>query len=280
MLELVTLRVRPELRPEVFSEAFRAAWPAFMLHDSTADLFFDRPHLDAYLDTAFAIVDPARPDVAVGRAFAIPFAFGDAPDRRELPDAGWDGVIRWAHEDRALGRPTNALSALEITLLPSHRGQGASQVVLDAMRAQAHILGYRHLFAPVRPTAKHLEPFTPIIEYVKRCTTDGLPTDPWLRVHVRAGGEVVKVAPTSMVIAGTLADWTRWTSMTFDASGPVAIPGALVPVHISLEQDHAVYVEPNVWIRHTALAKAEEAPELIDVPKATREVPEPDSRGG
>ena len=25
----------------------------------------------------------------------------------------------------------------------------------------------------------------------------------------------------------------------------------LRPVHVSLEQDHAVYVEPNVWVRHT-----------------------------
>jgi hypothetical protein len=39
--------------------------------------------------------------------------------------------------------------------------------------------------------------------------------------------------------------------MEFAAPGPVAVPGALVPVHVSLEQDHAVYVEPNVWVRHT-----------------------------
>jgi hypothetical protein len=24
-----------------------------------------------------------------------------------------------------------------------------------------------------------------------------------------------------------------------------------VPVHISVEQDHGVYVEPNVWLRHS-----------------------------
>ena len=33
-------------------------------------------------------------------------------------------------------------------------------------------------------------------------------------------------------------------------SGPVVVPGALVPVHVSPEQDHAVYVEPNVWVHH------------------------------
>ena len=98
---------------------------------------------------------------------------------------------------------------------------------------------------------KHLEPFAAMQEYVARTTVDGLPADPWLRVHARAGGRIVKVAPTSMVIPGTVADWQRWTGMEFAASGPAVVPGALVPVHVSLEQDHAVYVEPNVWVRHT-----------------------------
>ena len=54
----------------------QAAWPEFMQHDPAAQLYFGRPHLDACLDTAFAVVDPARPEVAVGRIFAVPLAFG------------------------------------------------------------------------------------------------------------------------------------------------------------------------------------------------------------
>jgi len=249
MLQLVTLRARPALRSQVFSEPFRAAWPEFMLHDPAASLYFDKPNFDAYLETAFAVVDTAQPDIAVGRAFAVPFVFGE-PGRDQLPDSGWDEVIRWGHQDQALGRQGNALSALEIMLLPTHRGRGSSAVVLRAMADHARARGFREFFAPVRPTVKHLEPSTPIGDYVKRMDANGLPFDPWLRVHVRAGGRIVKVAPTSMVIPGTIADWTRWTSMTFHESGQWAVPGALVPVHISLEQDQGVYVEPNVWVRH------------------------------
>ena len=234
-----------------------------MVKDPTADLFFEQPHFDACLDTAFAVVDPARPDVAVGRAFAVPFALEGVPGRDELPDAGWDGVIRWAHTDRALGRPADALSALEITLLPSHRGRGASRLVLDAMRRRAADLGLRHMFAPVRPTMKHIEPFVPMEEYVARLGATGLPADPWLRVHIRAGGRIEKVASTSMIVAGTIADWRRWTGMEFAASGPAVVPGALVPVHVSLEQDHAVYVEPNVWVRHTLPWMSAELPGLF-----------------
>jgi hypothetical protein len=33
-------------------------------------------------------------------------------------------------------------------------------------------------------------------------------------------------------------------------SGPIVVPGALVPVQCSVEHDYAVYVEPGVWVHH------------------------------
>jgi hypothetical protein len=87
-------------------------------------------------------------------------------------------------------------------------------------------------------------------EYIEQLRDDGLPTDPWLRVHVKAGGKIVQVAPRSMVIAGSLAEWRDWTGLPFDVSGEVIVPKALVPVHVDVAHDHAVYVEPNVWVRH------------------------------
>ncbi len=59
------------------------------------------------------------------------------------------------------------------------------------------------------------------------------------------------VCPTSMVVPGTLAQWRDWTSQALDADGPTVVDGALVPVHVDLAHDHAVYVEPNVWVTHT-----------------------------
>jgi hypothetical protein len=66
-----------------------------------------------------------------------------------------------------------------------------------------------------------------------------------VRTHVQLGARIVEVAPCSMVVAGTIAEWTRWTGLSPTASGPAIVPGALSPIHVSLEQDHAVYVEPN-----------------------------------
>jgi GNAT superfamily N-acetyltransferase len=181
----------------------------------------------------------------------VPFAFRDGTrGREELPDGGWDAVIHWADEDRRAGRPATAVSALEIMVVPRLQRRGSSRLMLTALRDNARRLGFVDLYAPLRPTDKHREPLTPFADYVARRREDGLPYDSWVRTHIRAGAQIVKVAPRSMVIAGTIAEWSRWTGLGFTASGPAIVPGALSPIHVSLEQDHAVYVEPNLWVHH------------------------------
>jgi hypothetical protein len=118
------------------------------------------------------------------------------------------------------------------------------------MRDNVRRLGFAVLYAPLRPTEKDKEPLTPFAHYVQRRRADGLPIDAWIRTHVSAGAEIVKIAPRSMVVAGTIAEWQAWTGLGFRASGLVSVPGALCPIHVSLEQNHAVYVEPNLWLRH------------------------------
>ncbi|MGO9503211.1 MAG: hypothetical protein ACLPUO_16930 [Streptosporangiaceae bacterium] len=86
--------------------------------------------------------------------------------------------------------------------------------------------------------------------YIAMRRGDGLPADPWLRVHARARGRILRVAPASMVMAGSLAEWRSWTGLPFDRTGEVIVPDALVPVHCDTEHDHAVYVEPSVWVEH------------------------------
>jgi hypothetical protein len=87
-------------------------------------------------------------------------------------------------------------------------------------------------------------------DYIARTRPDGLPADPWLRTHVRVGAEVIGVAPRSMTITGSLDQWRSWTDLPFDRTGPVVVPGALSPVYCDVAAELAVYVEPNVWVRH------------------------------
>lgn len=249
-LVVATLAERPDLRGKVFGPEIQSALPEFARHDPIAVLYYGNAALERYLDYTLVAVDPAEPDRPVARAFCVPFAFRDGtPGREALPDGGWDAVIRWAHEDHCAQRRPNAVSALEIMVTPRLQGQGVSQMMLKAMRDNARRLGFHELWAPLRPTEKDKEPLTPFAQYVRR-RADGQPHDAWVRTHVRAGAEIVKVAPRSIVIPGSLAEWREWTGLPLDQSGPAIVPGALNPIYVSLEQDHAVYVEPNLWVRH------------------------------
>jgi GNAT superfamily N-acetyltransferase len=250
-LAVATLAERPELRGQSFSAEFGAAVPEFMRHDPVAELYYADRALNRHLDFALAAVDRDAPDRVVARGLSVPFAFRDGTSgRNELPLGGWDTVIRWADADWRAGRRPTVVSALEIIVLPPYRGRGVSQLMLAAMVANTWARGFGDLYAPLRPSDKHQEPHVPFAEYVARTRGDGLPHDSWLRAHVRAGARLVRIAPRSMVIAGTIDEWSRWTGMTFARSGPVIVAGALSPVHVSCEQDHVVYVEPNLWVHH------------------------------
>jgi GNAT superfamily N-acetyltransferase len=250
-LVVATFAQRPDLQDKVSGPEIQSAVPEFMRHDRVGALYYGNRQLDRYREFGLVAVDPVEPDRPIARAFSVPFAFRDGTKgREELPDGGWDAVIRWADEDRRAGRPATAVSALEIMVAPRLQGRGISRLMLTALRDNARRLGLADLYAPLRPTDKHREPLTPFADYVARQREDGLPHDSWVRTHVRAGARIVKVAPCSMVVAGTIAEWSRWTGLSFTASGPAIVPGALSPIHVSLEQDHAVYVEPNLWVHH------------------------------
>ncbi|MGF6735817.1 GNAT superfamily N-acetyltransferase [Paraburkholderia youngii] len=245
-LKIFSLRERPELIPLVFSSELDSMWPDFMRHDRTAKLYFGAGVFSRYLDFAYAgLVD----EEVVGRAFGIPFA-SNIEGRMELPDGGWDEVIRWAHEDSLLGRQPTTISALEVTLLPKARGFGNALALLNALKQCAKMAGFSKLSVPVRPSQKHHVPGMPMFEYTRVQRPDGLPMDSWLRTHLGAGGRLMKIAPYSMTIVGTISEWSRWTGKIFEHSGTAEVDGALVPVHVSMEQNCIVYVEPNVWFQY------------------------------
>jgi GNAT superfamily N-acetyltransferase len=234
---------RPDLIERIYE--FDDGWPEFMGCDPVADAVFGRiarefPHV------CVAAVDDAGAMVARGRS--VPFALG-GEHRAELPDGGLDRILVWAFRDLERGTPPTAASAVEIAIDPAHRGRGLSHRMLAALAGAVADAGLATLVAPVRPNRK-ADPGVPMAAYAFATRADGLPVDAWLRVHVRAGGRIVKVAPASMAMPGSLADWREWTGLPFDVTGDVLVPGALVPVRCDVENDYAVYVEPNVWVWH------------------------------
>ncbi|MGW1347285.1 N-acetyltransferase [Kribbella sp. NPDC002412] len=239
---ITTLAERPEVTGWLGD--FWNVWPQFMLQDLVADALLGVVP-EEFADQCLIATDNGE---LVAHSRSIPFAF-PLEDRPELPSRGWDQVLTWGVEDLRRGRETNVSSALEIVIKPSHLGRGLSYRMLAAMRDAVKAKGHTTLYAPVRPNGK-TDARMPMSQYVGQTRNDGLPVDPWLRVHVKAGGKIVKVASTSMLIAGSLAEWREWTGLPFDQSGEVIVPQALVPVLADVDHDRAVYVEPNVWVRH------------------------------
>jgi GNAT superfamily N-acetyltransferase len=238
-----TFTERPD-RADEADQMQMSVWPEIMMHDPVANQYFH--HLmEGLAEYQFMLCDEA--DAIVGVGFAVPLVWEPS---QELPDTGWDWVLRQGVRDFLAGRKPTAMSAISAAVINGHQGQGISSVIIAGMRSIAQQHGLPYLIAPVRPNLKHRYPLTPMARYITWQTADGLPFDPWLRVHARLGAKILKIAPRSMKITGSIAEWESWTEMRFPESGKYTVPGALNPVTMNLEKDLGVYVEPNVWMVH------------------------------
>ncbi|HEX6446825.1 MAG TPA: GNAT family N-acetyltransferase [Streptosporangiales bacterium] len=242
-IELSTLADRPDLTGRLYE--LPNVWPEFLGHDPVTNAFL---HLVA-ADFPRHCVVATDGDRIVAHGRSIPFAL-DAPGRGALPAGGVDRVTVWAYADHREGTTPDTVSALAIEVDPEYTGRGLSARLLGLMRQAAADAGFAALVAPVRPNRKHEHPHLTMAEYLAVRRDDGLPSDPWVRTHVRAGATIEAIAPASMTVTGSLADWRAWTGLPFDRAGEVVVPGALVPVRCDPAHDVAVYVEPNVWMRH------------------------------
>jgi len=180
---------------------------------------------------------------------ALPLEWKASPE--DLPDEGWDWAFQKGVEDHRQKRTPHLLCGLQIAVAEEFQGQGLSTFLVQAMKETARDHSLKALIIPVRPTWKNRYPLIPMDDYIRWTRDDGFPYDPWLRIHVKAGGIILKPCPRAMTIPGTVAQWEEWTQLRFLQSGDYIIPGALVPVKIDVEQDLGLYVEPNVWVVHT-----------------------------
>jgi GNAT superfamily N-acetyltransferase len=242
-LEFPTRAERPGKLPH--ADSLAAPEPAFMYHESVVKRLFGRVVAE-YAEFLFYAWDDEREEV-IGVGHAIPAAWDG--DTASLPDGGFDAVIeaRFAQEPLT---PT-VLCALGIQIAPECRGQGLSRRMIERMAEIGRAHGLDTLIAPVRPTRKHRYPLTPIERYLSWRRPDGTHLDPWLRTHERLGADIVKVAPESVVVTASVAEWEEWTEMALPESGAYVVSGALVPIEIDRERDEGVYVEPNVWMVHS-----------------------------
>lgn len=222
-------------------------WPPFMLQDICAKLIDSDVRL---LDWVFAVVaDGDETDEVLGRALSIPLRW-DSDDER-FPERGWDAAIVDSVRCFQQELEPNTMCLLEVTLRPSLRGSDASRTCLQAVKDIARQRGLEAVVVPVRPFGKSRRQDLTMEQYIDLRDRDGLPIDSWLRLHIEAGGRVAGVAPMSMIVAGTYANWAKWTGLDMhDHTDRVTVPEALAPVVLHAQEDIAIYVEPNVWVEH------------------------------
>jgi GNAT superfamily N-acetyltransferase len=242
-LRVVSLAERPDLE-DAMDRHNGAVWPEFMLHDPVAGRLWHHLY-GPFAEWQRLILDSDDRIVAALNSAPLWWDGADAG----LP-AGWDDQFERSVADNAEGRLPNTLGAIQIVVAPDEQGKGLAAVTLGVMRAIALEAGFGSLIACVRPNHKDRYPLMPIEGYAVWHRSDGLPHDPWLRVHARAGGRIVRASPESMTIRATIAKWREWTGLEFPASGPVVLPFAAAPLMVDLDGDVATYHDPNVWMVH------------------------------
>ena len=211
-LDVVQAAEVPRL-DERWGELTRRVWPEYQLHgDVVSELWGGLVEL--FPGFQFVVLDEDGEIAA--RGFSIPCSWDGSVDG--LPE-GIDAVLQAGFELRERGEAANALSALAIAIRPEFQGRGLSYELIERMRMLAAAEGFASLLAPVRPTWKERYPLTPIERYVRWVRADGLPFDPWIRTHVRLHGEILRPAPRSLRITGTVAEWEDWTEMPFPETG-------------------------------------------------------------
>lgn len=239
--KITTLYERPGLS-YALNALNQKVWPEFLMHWPCPEW---RELFGIFKPFQVLVLDPE--ENLIGFGHAAPFYWHKElillPESlREILGLAVNGFHR--------GLLPNYLIALAVVVSPQHRGGGISSLVLSAMKKMAIEQGIGGIIVPVRPTKKAQYPLIPIADYATWKNADGLPFDPWLRIHHRLEAKIYRTSENCMEITGAVAEWEKWTELTMPASGEYVVPGALRPVTINRESDRGVYTDPCVWVRY------------------------------
>ncbi|NSW91918.1 MAG: GNAT family N-acetyltransferase [Firmicutes bacterium] len=239
-MQKFTLNEKLELKDEILLINSKA-WPEFMLHWDCKEW----SHLFSTFSNFQVILLEGKKTIAFGHTIPLYWE----KEIENIPD-NLKTLIEIAVETKKRSLNPNILLALAVVIAQDYKGRGLSSEVLKVMKDIANKNGINTLIVPVRPTLKSKYPLIPISNYSKWIREDGLPFDPWLRVHKKLGGEVFKTSDVSMVIKGTIKEWEEWTKMKIYESGKYIFEGALNPVDIDIERNIGIYTDPCIWVKH------------------------------
>lgn len=225
-----------------YADLTRSNWSPIIQPSGTGDEFWNK--LFKYFPDHQLFYETVEGEW-LGFANTIPVRY-DGP-LNDLPEEGWDWLLEQGIKCFEKGISPNTLGGLQIGVNPKFRGNGWSKKILDSAKQSMYIYGYKQFILPIRPTLKDQHPEVPMEEYMT-WKKNGKIYDPWIRTHLNAGAEIIKVCHKAMTVSGSLNDWEHWTGKTFNESGEYAIEGGLSLVEIDVNKNSGLYLEPNIWI--------------------------------
>ncbi len=241
---VTSLAERPDLVEDVRA-LLAEQWPAYTLTEGGGHDVDLEGLLLSIPDHQLLLLDHQGALCGVGLSLSLAW-----DGRTETLPAGWDDAIVSGHRFLAAEGTPDTLCALSVTVASSRAGRGLAEQLLEAFKQRAAAAGAHSLIVPLRPTRKVGFPLISMDEYLSWTRSDGQAFDPWLRQHLRLGAEVLGVAPESMVVTGSVAEWEGWLNTSLPGSGDYVIEGGLSPLHVDRAADLGTYVEANIWLRY------------------------------
>jgi hypothetical protein len=229
---------------EQMNELFAEGFPDFIIGDQEVKHHIGRVR-DLFGEYNIVLVDADSEPVATG--WGVPLSWSG--ETTDLP-ATFARILARSLEANDSSDVADTFVICGAVVHPARKGSGVAQALIHALIDVAAIHSLPKVIAPIRPTLKHLYPLQSIDAYAKWVRGDGLPWDPWLRLHVRIGGEVIDLAHEAQTIVGTISQWEEWSGLELPESGRYVIPNGMAPLHIDNSADLGTYVEPNIWVRH------------------------------
>jgi GNAT superfamily N-acetyltransferase len=234
-----------EWSDEQLAPLYADAFPAFISADHDVKKYIGRVR-EWFANLDIILVDERGEPRATG--WGVPLRWSGHVD--DLPSGFTDSLRRSVTEHEAAVAPNTFVIGGGI-VHPEDRGGSTAKQLIEALKAVAKRHNLGNVIAPVRPTLKHAYPLISIDDYVLWTRDDGLPFDPWVRLHCRLGARIIATAPHSQTMTGLVGEWEQWTSMSFPQSGDYVSPECLSVVSINVENDVGTYVEPNIWVQHS-----------------------------
>ncbi|AXT55577.1 N-acetyltransferase [Aquimarina sp. AD1] len=225
-----------------YKSAITEAFPEIILRSRVTEEYWSR--LENYFPHTQVFMVDSNNDL-LGFMNAIPIFWDQMLE--DLPQEGWDWLLRKGISDFEDNVLPNILGGLQIIVTKKYQGQGYSKLLISKGKEIRKSLGLDKLIIPIRPILKHNHPQLLMKDYIDLKKNNKV-YDPWIRTHLESGATLIKVCENSMNVRGNISFWEELLGEKITESGSYKIDGALNLVTVDLEENYGEYREENIWI--------------------------------